>query len=104
MQIQINTGRHIDGNDGQTAEISAVIESSLKRFADQITRVEVHLSDENAAKGGEKDKRCLMEARLSGLAPVAVAHQAGTLRTAVDGAVEKLRRAIESAVGRLRDH
>ena len=35
-------------------------------------RVEVHLSDENGKKQGEADKRCKLEARLSGLAPVGV--------------------------------
>jgi ribosome-associated translation inhibitor RaiA len=72
-----------------------------KAFAAQITRVEVHLSDENSDKGGDNDKRCLLEARLAGLRPVVVSHRAATLQQAIDGAAEKLERSIESTLGRL---
>ena len=37
-----------------------------ERFSAHITRVEVHLGDENAGKRGSDDKRCMMEARLEG--------------------------------------
>lgn len=36
-----------------------------------ISRVEVHLSDEDGKKGGQNDKRCMMEARLDGRQPAA---------------------------------
>jgi ribosome-associated translation inhibitor RaiA len=81
------------------------VESALNRFSDHITRVEVHLSDENSEKkGGEHDMRCVMEARLEGRQPIAVTHQAATVDEAVDGAADKLTRLIESTLGRLRDH
>jgi len=63
----------------------------------------VHLSDENADKSGEHDKRCLMEARLEGRQPIAVTHRAATLDQAIDGAADKLTQMIESTLGRLRD-
>jgi len=81
-----------------------VVEEALSRFSDQITRVEVHLSDENSHKSGQNDKRCLMEARLEGRRPTAVTHQAATLGQAVDGAADKLQKVIESTLGRLRDY
>jgi hypothetical protein len=77
------------------------MEGTVGRFADQITRVEVHLSDENSQKGGDEDKRCLLEARLAGLQPMAVSHQAATLPQAIDGAATKLAKALESTLGRL---
>lgn len=104
MQILINTDRHIKGNEGLAAHISGIVESALSRISDSITRVEVHLSDENSAKkGGNDDIRCVMEARLEGRQPSAVTHQAATVDQAVDGAVDKLTRMIESTLGQLRD-
>ncbi len=100
MKIQINTDNNIEGSDELTQQTQAVVESALERFAQQITRVEVHLSDENSQKGGN-DKRCVMEARLEGRRPEAVTHQAASLSDAVDGAAEKLKASIESTLGRL---
>jgi ribosome-associated translation inhibitor RaiA len=101
MQVQLNTDRQITANDQLARQVESALESALSRFADQVTRVEVHLSDENSDKGGDNDKRCLLEARLAGLRPVAVSHQAGTLQQAIDGAAQKLERSIESTLGRL---
>jgi ribosome-associated translation inhibitor RaiA len=100
MQVQLNTDRQITVDDELTHQVEAVVESVLGRFADQITRVEVHLSDENSQKGGGDDKRCLLEARLAGLQPMVVSHQAATLPQAIDGAAQKLARALESTLGR----
>jgi ribosome-associated translation inhibitor RaiA len=105
MQIQINTDRNIEGREALAAEVSRVVESTLSRISDHITRVEVHLSDENSdKKDGDNNMRCLMEARVQGRQPVAVTHQAATLDQAVDGAADKLIRLIESTLGRLHDH
>jgi ribosome-associated translation inhibitor RaiA len=103
MQIQINTDHNIEGNEGLAAQISGQVEIALRRISSHITRVEVHLSDENSGKNGQNDKRCMMEARLEGRQPVAVTHQAATLKQAVDGAAGKLTRSIESTLGRLHD-
>jgi hypothetical protein len=103
MQVQTNTDRHIKGDAGLSAHVETVVAGALGRFTAQTTRVEVHLSDENGARGGADDIRCMMEARLQGRPPTAVTHQAATVREAIDGAAGKLARAIESAVGRLRD-
>jgi ribosome-associated translation inhibitor RaiA len=103
MQIQINTDHNIEGHEALAARVSSVVESALSLVSDHITRVEVHLSDENSAMGGQHDKRCLMEARLEGRQPIAVTHQAATLDEAVDGAADKLARLIDSDLGRMRD-
>ena len=101
MHIQINTDTNVDGVDAFANQIKAIVESSLNRFSEHITRVEVHLSDENSDKAGTRDKRCLMEARLKGLQPIAVTHQAPNLDQSVQGAAEKLKNKIESDLGRL---
>ncbi len=102
MHIQINTDSNIEGNERLAQQVEAVVRDALDRFSAQITRVEVHLSDENSdKKGGAEDKRCLLEARLAGLQPIAVSYEAATLDQAVDGAIEKLKRSLDSTLGRL---
>ncbi|MEP6933386.1 MAG: HPF/RaiA family ribosome-associated protein [Nitrospirota bacterium] len=104
MQIQINTDRNIKGREALATQVSGVVESALNLFSKHITRVEVHLSDENSDKKvSADDMRCVMEARLEGRQPIAVTHQAATLDQAVDGAADKLTRMIESTLGRLHD-
>ena len=104
MQIQINTDHNIEGHEALAAQVSGVVESALSRISDHITRVEVHLSDENSdKKGGNDNMRCVIEARLEGRQPIAVTHQAATVDQAVDGAAGKLSRLVESTLGRLHD-
>jgi ribosome-associated translation inhibitor RaiA len=104
MKIQLNTDIHINGNEALAAQISATIEQALDRFSEHITRVEVHLADENAGKSGQKDQRCMLEARLEGRQPVAVTEHAATLEQAVQGAAQKLAHLLDSALGRLHEH
>lgn len=105
MQIKTNTDRHIEGSEALSAQVEAVVQGALGRFSDQITRVEVHLSDENSGRrGGADDKRCLMEARIEGRPPTAVTHEAATVEEALNGAADKLVRSIESTLERLRGY
>ena len=83
--------------------LSKTVADSLAKFADRITRVEMHLGDMNAGKGGA-DKRCVLEARMYNLAPIAVTHHAETLNLAIDGALERLDHAISRAIGKLETH
>lgn len=102
MIIQVNTDRNIEGNVELLQQIETVVGISLERFSDQIMRVEVHLSDENSNKKfGTHDMRCLLEARLAGIQPMAVSHQAATIEQAVDGAVDKLMNSIDTTLGKL---
>lgn len=101
MHIQVNTDRHITAAAELTRQVEATLKNSLDRFGNRITRVEVHLSDENSRKAGSDDKKCVLEARLAGLQPMAVSHQAATLEQAIDGAVGKLERALDSRLGKL---
>jgi ribosome-associated translation inhibitor RaiA len=101
MYIQINTDHNIEGHQALNAQVSGVVEDALSRFSDDITRVEVHLSDVNSnKKGGDDDMRCMMEARIKGLQPIAITHQAATVDQVVDGAVDKLVSLIETTLGR----
>jgi ribosome-associated translation inhibitor RaiA len=104
MKIQINTDDHAHGGEALAASVSAMVEQALGRFAGDITRVEVHMSDENGSKGGENDKRCMIEVRLEGRKPAAVVEHAATMKQAVHGATSKLVRMLDSTLGRLNDH
>ena len=71
MQIQINTGHNIEVDEARIAEISGIVESALSRFSDHITRLEVHLSDENSdKKAGHDAIRCMIEARIRAASPL----------------------------------
>jgi hypothetical protein len=103
VQIQVNTDDNIHGRDSLVAKVQAEVEQVLGRFAEQVTRIEVHLSDENAAKPGSSDKRCMMEARPTGQKPVAVTHEAGTLAEAYAGATKKMRALLTTQLGKLNE-
>ena len=104
MQIQINTDRNVEGVDALTDQVEADVASVLERFSSQITRVEVHLGDVNAGKGGANDMRCMIEVRPEGQQPVAVTNEAASLDEAVDGALKKIRSLLDTRLGRLNEH
>lgn len=104
MTIQINTDKNISGTEALSAQYEAQIESELSRFSDHITRIEVHLSDENGHKDGVNTKRCLLEARVEGRQPIAVSNQADTLDQAMDGALVKLTASLDTIMGKLSNH
>lgn len=84
-------------------KLSGYIEKSLKRFSDRITRIEVHLEDENSQKGGKDDKRCSMEVRPDNLAPIIVTSKADNVIQAVREAADKSKASLDKAIGKLND-
>jgi len=103
MTIQFNTDHNIHGTEKFRDPLIAYIAAELADYNDQIMRIEVHLSDENANKGGPNDKLCMLEARLKGMEPIAVKNEANTSELAVEGAVEKLKNSLETIIGHLRN-
>ncbi|MCB9624880.1 MAG: ribosome-associated translation inhibitor RaiA [Sandaracinus sp.] len=104
MKIQVNTDHNIQNDDRLQEYVETTVAGSLDRFRGQVTRVEVHLSDENGSeRGGADDKRCLMEARVEGHAPSVVTSHASTVRAAIDGAADKLERALDHIFGKARE-
>lgn len=101
MLIQINTDNNVQGGERLNEHFTGLLESTLDRFSDQITRIELHLSDENSRKEGPGDKRCALEARVKGLQPVAVTHSAESLDQAVSGAADKMKNLLETTLGKL---
>jgi ribosomal subunit interface protein len=101
MEIQFNTGSNIEGSDRLSDYFSSVINKSLNRFENHLTRVEVHLSEEG---GSTNDKKCMLEGRLKNLNPIAVSNNGNSHEEAIKGAIDKLTRAIDTTTGRLSSH
>lgn len=103
MQIQLHTDNHVHGDETLAEWAERELRTRLHRFADHLTRVEVHLADVNPRHVSGHDKRCTLEARLAGRQPVAVHHDAEKVADALHGATEKLVRSLDSALGKVRD-
>lgn len=101
MKIQVNTDRNVEGGQELTAMVEAEVNSALANLADRLTRVEVHLGDEDGAKKGVNDKRCTMEARPANMQPVAVTAHDDTLEQATRAAARKMVSLLESTFGRV---
>jgi ribosome-associated translation inhibitor RaiA len=103
MQIQINTDKTIDRHHGLDDHVDGVIKAAVARFGEQISRIEVHLSDDLSQKSVDGANRCMLEARVTNYQPIVVTEHAASLHQAISGAAEKLKRALDSALGRLHD-
>ncbi len=102
MLIQVNAGE-FQSTPALISHVETEVEKSLKVFRDRITRVEVHLHDNNGPKAGA-DKRCVMEARPASHKPIAVEDTSTDMYQAVAGAAGKLERAIRKMVEREREY
>lgn len=102
MHIQVNSDNHIHGGSRLEGWVRGTLEAALERFEEDLTRIEVHLRDENGDKAGPHDKRCQIEARAKGLPPLSVSDKAPSLEAAIDGAATKLEHALAHQFGKLR--
>lgn len=102
MQIQVNTDNQIDGHERMHRYVETTIGESMKRFESKLTRVEVHIHDDNSnKKSADDDIRCVIESRPRGLKPLSVENSAGGIEPALKGAIDKMTRALDHAFGRL---
>jgi ribosome-associated translation inhibitor RaiA len=104
MTIQLNTDNNLNISATFSRKLNNLFKDELGRFGDYITRLEVHLSDENGNKKGQKDKKCLLEARLAGKPPIAVTDFGDSMEQAVNGAVNKLKTSLDTIIGRMKSH
>ncbi len=96
MQIQVSTDNTLHG-DARVIEVAeAAVTNDLGHFSDKLTRIEVHLKDQNADKHGPQHIRCTIEARPRGLGPMAAHHDAADIQAALKGAARKLRQRLDS--------
>lgn len=103
MTIQLNTDKNLTIHQEYEEKIKSIINEGLEKF-NNITRLEVHLSDENGSKDGLNDKRCLLEARISGREPIAVSDSGNSYDLALNGAITKLKSKLETILGKLKTY
>jgi hypothetical protein len=101
MQVQVNTSNGIENKESLERWVAQFIGDALAHYRQDITRVEVQLSDENSAAKGAADKRCVLEARLANHQPLAVTHHAENQDLALRGAAQKLQHLLEHTLGKL---
>ncbi|MFA6298842.1 MAG: HPF/RaiA family ribosome-associated protein [Nocardioides sp.] len=99
MKVHLHTDHHVVVDAELGARIEANVGDRLARFADHLTRVDVHLTRRAAETGS--GVRCSIEARPPGLRSIAVTHEAPDASAAIDGAVAKLLTTLGHAVERL---
>ena len=102
MQVLVSSDHTVTSSEALTSRVSAAVTHGLAWWADRITRVEVHLSDVSNHKRGKTGKRCVMEAHVGGLKPVAVHDEADVLGVAIDGSIRKLQHVLGHELGRLK--
>jgi hypothetical protein len=101
MKFQLNTDKNIR-SDGRLAKVAEnTVVSALGHLAGRLSRIEVHLADDNAAKGGPDDIRCTIEARPEGMQPQTVIHSDANIEAALRGAAKKIRARLDSEFGKL---
>lgn len=100
MQILINTTNTVEAHEAFIDALKTETAEKLSRFADRISRVEMHLSDVNGDRGGQ-DKRCVLEVRPNGMEPVVTTDQAELFDKAVHAAIHKMLGLLETSFGKL---
>ncbi|MEM1330880.1 MAG: ribosome-associated translation inhibitor RaiA [Planctomycetota bacterium] len=96
MDIQINSAG-MDLTDAIEQHVHDRVHHALGRFESRLTRIEVHLRDENGHKSGPDDQRCMIEARPAGKHPVAVEQHASDMYGAISEAADKLKRVLDTS-------
>lgn len=104
MLVEVNTDKNIKSSERLIEYCKSTIEAELSRFDEYITRVEVHFKDDNADKGGDDDKRCMIETKLKGKSPVAVTNTASNIDDALSGAIDKIVKVLETSLDKMRNH
>lgn len=106
MKVQVNTSNDIENKETLERWASEFLNEQLARFNQDISSIEVQMTDENHAAKGGVDKRCMLEARVNGRAPIAVTNYGADQNLAFRGAADKLANALDHAFGKLdrREH
>lgn len=87
MNIQLNAGQN---NKGANASYIAQIESSMAKFSEVITSLDVRLTKDDSAGNSVNTNKCTLEAHLETRRPIAVTNHADSYESAIRGALDKL--------------
>jgi len=101
MRIELKTDSDIEGHDELARYLETVVTTALENDLAKVAIVDAHISGVGGSpEGGGDGIRCMLEARLEVLHPLAVTHQASTVHETVRGAAAKLKHAVNLALGR----
>ncbi|MGN3975299.1 HPF/RaiA family ribosome-associated protein [Tsuneonella sp. SYSU-LHT278] len=104
MQVQFNSDSSVMGTQNVASRIEEAVRAKLARFEDRLTRIEVHVRDENGAKGGADDKACTIEARPRGGRAIGVTEHAATVDDAARLAGARLAQRLDRHFGKSERH
>lgn len=103
MKVTINSDNHVNVQQESVQQWQSEIADALERFGSWVTRVEVHLTDENGqAKGGSDDIRCLMEARPADQQPVSIEVRSASVEQAMQEGTNTLVRRLGTIADKAR--
>lgn len=100
MQVQFNSDSSVMGTENVATRIEAAVRHKLARFEERLTRLEIHVRDENGAKHGADDKACTIEARPRGGRPIGVTEHADKVDDAARKAATTLAQRLERHFGK----
>lgn len=100
MMVQINAG-DIQSSQALREHVHQAVAAALKHVSEKMTRVEVHLRDDNAGKSAADDKRVTMEGRIAGQPPLVVEHATDDLYKSITATASKLGRAVKNRLERI---
>jgi hypothetical protein len=101
MQVIVNTDSNVNGTDRVAGGLETIVEDSLARYSERLTRVEVHLTDGSAGRSSGDDIKCMLEARPEGGTPVVVTENANAVEAALTGALHKMHSLLDTHFGKL---
>ncbi len=104
MQVQFNSDSSVMGTQEVAERIENHVREKLARFEDRLTRVEIHVRDENGPKHGADDKACTIEARPRGGKPIGVTGHADKVDDAARKAAGTLAQRLERHFGKSERH
>ncbi|MFU7527657.1 HPF/RaiA family ribosome-associated protein [Qipengyuania sp. ASV99] len=104
MQFQFNSDSSVMGTENVAERIEVMVREKLARFEDRLTRVEVHVSDENGSKHGADDKACTIEARPRGGKPIGVTDHASKVDDAARKAANTMAQRLDRLFGKGEKH
>ena len=104
MQFQFNTDHTVMGTANVAERIEAMMRTKFARFADRLTRIEVHVTDENGHKHGHDDKSCMIEVRPRGGRPIGVTEHGSKVDAAARKAAQTMVQRLERVLGREARH
>ena len=104
MQVQFNSDSSVMGTENVAERIEAAVRTKIARFEERLTRLEIHVRDENGPKHGADDKACTIEARPAGGKPIGVTEQASTVDDAARKAAHTMAQRLERHFGKSDRH